>query len=98
MKNMTAKFPGTCKVCDGPIRRGDAINFFGKGHAEHASCTNHSGKSEKLDEPKTAASLPAAYRTFKSRNGRCEDAPCCGCCGPQGDGDYYGTGIGGDYY
>lgn len=20
----------------------------------------------------------------------CEDAPCCGCCGPQGDGDYYG--------
>lgn len=19
-------------------------------------------------------------------NGICEDAPCCGCCGPQGDG------------
>jgi hypothetical protein len=18
----------------------------------------------------------------------CEDAPCCGCCGPQGDGEY----------
>jgi hypothetical protein len=38
-------------------------------------------------------------------NGICEDAPCCGCCGPQGDGvinddppdpddfdfDYYGN-------
>lgn len=24
------------------------------------------------------------------KNGPCEDAPCCGCCGPQGDGDYYG--------
>ena len=22
-------------------------------------------------------------------NGICEDAPCCGCCGPQGDGRYY---------
>lgn len=20
--------------------------------------------------------------------GICEDAPCCGCCGPQGDGQY----------
>lgn len=24
-------------------------------------------------------------------NGYCEDAPACGCCGPQGDGDYYGV-------
>lgn len=22
-------------------------------------------------------------------NGICEDAPCCGCCGPHGDGVYY---------
>lgn len=22
-------------------------------------------------------------RTYKQINGRCEDAPCCGCCGPQ---------------
>jgi hypothetical protein len=22
-------------------------------------------------------------------NGLCEDAPCCGCCGPQGDGVIY---------
>lgn len=24
-----------------------------------------------------------------NRNGICEDAPCCGCCGPQGDGVIY---------
>jgi hypothetical protein len=31
------------------------------------------------------------WRTeHKRKHGRCEDAPCCGCCGPQGDGDYYG--------
>ena len=28
---------------------------------------------------------------YKQPGGHCEDAPCCGCCGPQGDGDYYGT-------
>jgi hypothetical protein len=32
------------------------------------------------------------WRTeHKRKTGHCEDAPCCGCCGPQGDGDYYGT-------
>lgn len=32
------------------------------------------------------------WRTeHKRKHGRCEDAPCCGCCGPQGDGDYYGV-------
>ena len=45
------------------------------------------------------ASAPKAYpagdwRTeHKRKYGRCEDAPCCGCCGPQGDGDYYGTSV-----
>lgn len=29
-------------------------------------------------------------RTYKQRYGHCEDSPCCGCCGPQGDGDFYG--------
>ena len=31
----------------------------------------------------------AAYRAERKRSGgRCEDAPCCGCCGPQAWGWY----------
>lgn len=26
------------------------------------------------------------YAWENNSNGICEDAPCCGCCGPQGDG------------
>lgn len=26
---------------------------------------------------------PNREMTYKQRYGRCEDAPCCGCCGPQ---------------
>jgi hypothetical protein len=22
-------------------------------------------------------------KTYKTRRGMCEDAPCCGCCGPE---------------
>ncbi len=28
--------------------------------------------------------MPPAWEN--NPNGICEDAPCCGCCGPQGDG------------
>ena len=41
--------------------------------------------------PAPKASSSGDYRfEHKRKHGRCEDAPCCGCCGPQGDGDYYG--------
>ena len=93
---MLAKFPGTCKVCNDPIRKGDAINFFGRGHAEHASCTAGVPEPEDNDDyPSTnqlrgdreSARRGVSVTRFSSgavvtRNarGRCEDAPCCGCC------------------
>lgn len=40
MKTMTAKYPGTCKVCRGQIKRGEQINYFGRGHVEHFDCTD----------------------------------------------------------
>ena len=40
MKTMTAKYPGRCTACGKPIARGEQINFFGRGRAEHAQCSN----------------------------------------------------------
>lgn len=40
MKTMTAKYPGTCRACGGSIQVGAMINFYGRGHAEHADCEN----------------------------------------------------------
>jgi hypothetical protein len=39
MKTMHSKFPGTCARCSQPIQRGELINFYGRGHAEHAHHT-----------------------------------------------------------
>ena len=118
MKTMLAKFPGTCKVCNDPIRKGDAINFFGRGHAEHAGCLKSQNpadpqedrlEQEDLERAAVAKGFPeenddsprpnqlrgdresarrgVSVTRFSSgavvtRNarGRCEDAPCCGCC------------------
>ncbi len=38
MKTMTAKYPGHCLACRQPIERGQRINFFGHGRAEHVLC------------------------------------------------------------
>ena len=35
------------------------------------------------------ASASTALASFIGPRGICEDAPCCGCCGPQGDGRIY---------
>lgn len=33
----------------------------------------------------------------KAFNGHCEDAPCCGCCGPQAEPEKYYAGYNNDY-
>ena len=101
MKTMTAKYPGTCTACGEPIQRGDTINFYGRGHAEHADCRETSNDPD-VDEyregafPPSKAALASDRRLAKrglsvirlssghvmtqNAKGRCEDAPCCGCC------------------
>jgi hypothetical protein len=140
MKFMIARFPGKCAACAGPINRGDNIAFFGKGHAEHATCAQKP-KERQIAGPCWICNDPAGYfrnhgaatpvwcdacnkaesddiargslanedeaagfergtlasdrrlarqgltviRTSggtwtQNSRGRCEDAPCCGCC------------------
>ena len=104
MKTSIARFPGTCRACGEPIQPGDPINFFGKGHAEHADCQQeertdlHDYEAEREDVdgfPPSRAQLASDRRLAKqgltvirtsggtftqNSRGRCEDAPCCGCC------------------
>ena len=37
-------------------------------------------------------------RTWKQRHGTCEDAPCCGCCGPGTDDPRYAYDTGENYH
>ncbi len=102
MKTMIAKHPGVCRATGQPIRVGDTINYFGRGHAELASANEETRLDPSEDDyrergfPPNAATL-ANDRRMASRGlsvvrfssghvmtqnsrGRCEDAPCCGCC------------------
>jgi hypothetical protein len=103
---MIARFPGTCGACGEAIAKGDPINFYGKGHAEHADCEDPGNPAhlhpDDYDESGTEEGFPPSRAELASdrraaRNGltvirtsggtftqnsrgRCEDAPCCGCC------------------
>ena len=93
MKNMIARYPGTCADCGRPIRPGDSIAFFGRGHAEHQACAEERGATEETELSATLRSDRVTARRGLSvtrfasgavvttnSHGRCEDAPCCGCC------------------
>jgi hypothetical protein len=97
---MTAKYPGVCKRTGQPIRVGDTINYYGRGHAELVD----SGEDSHCDDdeyregsfPPSRAELANDRRLARqglsvvrlssgavmtqNARGRCEDAPCCGCC------------------
>jgi hypothetical protein len=66
---MIARYPGVCARTGRAIKPGDVITFT-------------SGRKVVLVEhQRVSDTVQFGDRTFyRNRNGRCEDAPCCGCC------------------
>ena len=67
---MIARDPGTCARTARAIKPGDVITFT-------------SARKPVLVQQQHNVSDTVQFgdRTFyRNRNGRCEDAPCCGCC------------------
>ncbi len=89
--SMVSKFSSKCRGCGGQIRKGEMIV---KNQNKVWVCAN-CGDGQATAAPGYAIGARTSYRSRRG-NGMCEDAPCCGCCGPQGDGDYYG--MSGEYY
>jgi hypothetical protein len=75
-KEMNARFPGTCASTGREIKPGDRIMFHGKGRSVLLSRSS-SATAAPVSDTFTFSSGHTAYRNV---NGRCEDAPCCGCC------------------
>lgn len=66
---MIARYAGTCARTGRAIRPGDVITF------------NNARKPVLVEQQRVSDTVQFGDRTFyRNRNGRCEDAPCCGCC------------------
>lgn len=95
MRTMTAKYHGKCFECGGAIKPGDSIKYYGRLHTEHASCSEPQVNEDQAAglEPGTLANdrrlaksglsvtrYASGEVSTRNARGRCEDAPCCGCC------------------
>jgi hypothetical protein len=66
---MIARFPGKCARTGRAIQPGDVITF------------TSTRKPVLVEQQRVSDTIQFGDRTFyRNRNGRCEDAPCCGCC------------------
>jgi hypothetical protein len=75
---MTNRFAAKCTSCSGRVAARAGVL---SGSKRQGWSVRHADCSGEAAEP-----------TWKQRYGRCEDAPCCGCCGV-GDGSYWDGGY-----
>lgn len=69
---MIARFPGRCARTGRAIKPGDVISFTSARKAVLVQQQHNDNVSD---------TVQFGDRVFyRNRNGRCEDAPCCGCC------------------
>ena len=74
LKTMQAKFPGRCSRTGQPIQRGQTIVY----NTETRSATLPSeGRSDYVSH---VFQFGDGREYYRNKAGRCEDAPCCGCC------------------
>lgn len=72
IRTLTARYPGTCRACGGPIAPGDTINHGGRGATTHVDCKPVARVTTRYGS--------RVYHGYEHTGRRCEDAPCCGCC------------------
>ena len=87
-KTMIAKYRGTCALTGAPINPGDSITYDTV--ARRAYFTEPGDCAVDTDYLAARTRTPKEYRShvfnfsgkeyYRNKNGRCEDAPCCGCC------------------
>ena len=70
---ITARRADTCRECGKPIAAGERINYGGKDAVTHEGCRPLASVSTRYGR--------RVYGGHSATGARCEDAPCCGCCG-----------------
>ena len=71
MATITAKYRGRCAVSGAAILPGDVIDYK-KGHIVLVKKNPRSDYSDLY--------VIGNQEFIRNARGRCEDAPCCGCC------------------
>ena len=82
-KTITLKFPGVCADDQGgaSLSVGDKGRWYGRGRVYGIGC--HDKMVAKVVTDANVDLQWVVGRGAVQGNGMCEDAPACGCCGPE---------------
>jgi hypothetical protein len=79
---MNARYRGTCASCGESFGPGTPIEYDRKApkrqRARHADCSAGAQVNRTADRIITIRTSGGEF--YQNSRGRCEDAPCCGCC------------------
>ena len=75
----TNKYPGTCVACGGRVAaRSGTLERAGRvWTVTHLDCDR---QSHSAASPVSHVFQTSGGTFYRNTRGRCEDAPCCGCC------------------
>lgn len=88
MPQMTARFASTCAATGAQINPGDTIDWdkaakkatlVSRGTGQPAQAAPQ-GRTMRARYGSHYARFSSGAEVFTNKRGRCEDAPCCGCC------------------
>lgn len=75
---MIAKYPGKCARSGQAIRPGDVISFTAARRPVLVSTRTHAHGG--VSDVFVFSGEDGSRAFYRNKAGRCEDAPCCGCC------------------
>jgi hypothetical protein len=74
---ISLRYPASCAECGAELAVGEQARWYGRGRVYGLSCHGRaSGEGLKW------------WGGERVRASHCEDAPCCGCCGPNAAGGF----------
>ncbi len=79
MNTMVNRYPGKCHYCGGRVAKNAGKCWKSGGRRRylvaHLACADNQAPSViEFHSPTTG------WTGYQNARGRCEDAPCCGCC------------------
>lgn len=77
---MTNRYPGTCIECKCSVDAGAGTAKKSKKGRWYVLCSDHAGGGSYRRKVNHYYSPVTGNSWYQNSNGRCEDAPCCGCC------------------
>jgi hypothetical protein len=85
VRTITMKFAGNCADCSAPLPAGSRARWTGRGRVFGLTCHAPAAAKPAPEWDEEGIRWVPGRGAVQS-NGMCEDAPCCGCCGPEGAG------------